>query len=124
METIKFLTDLSSYGDDSDFIASLPCKIEGKCELLKEIAKKLVFPEYFGFNWDALWDCLCDLSWIEKKRVILIHENLPLLSNIDMTQYLRILIDATKKHQQIKEHSLEIIFSQKDEVQVRNFVDL
>jgi len=35
----------------------------GKDELLGRIAAGLNFPEWFGANWDALEDCLDDLSW-------------------------------------------------------------
>jgi hypothetical protein len=31
--------------------------------LLARLAHALGFPEWFGGNWDALEDCLCDLSW-------------------------------------------------------------
>jgi len=34
-----------------------------KDEILRRIARALDFPEWFGGNWDALEDCLCDLSW-------------------------------------------------------------
>ena len=27
------------------------------------IAATLSFPAWFGFNWDALFDCLADLQW-------------------------------------------------------------
>ncbi len=36
---------------------------EDKNELLATIAETLAFPDYFGKNWDALYDCLTDLSW-------------------------------------------------------------
>ncbi|MFR9164902.1 MAG: barstar family protein [Dysgonomonas sp.] len=32
------------------------------------------FPNYFGFNWNALLDCLRDFDWIEEKYIILIHD--------------------------------------------------
>ena len=35
----------------------------GKDALLAEIAVALDFPDWFGANWDALEDCLTDLSW-------------------------------------------------------------
>ena len=35
--------------------------------LYPRIAKALFFPEYFGKNLDALFDCLCDLSEIDRK---------------------------------------------------------
>jgi hypothetical protein len=34
-----------------------------KDELLRRIAGALEFPGWFGGNWDALEDCLSDLSW-------------------------------------------------------------
>jgi RNAse (barnase) inhibitor barstar len=31
--------------------------------LFVQIAATLSFPAWFGFNWDALFDCLADLQW-------------------------------------------------------------
>lgn len=35
----------------------------GKAAMLADTAKALGFPAWFGGNWDALEDCLTDLSW-------------------------------------------------------------
>lgn len=35
----------------------------GKDEVLARFAQALAFPDWFGGNWDALADCLGDLSW-------------------------------------------------------------
>jgi hypothetical protein len=35
----------------------------GKEALLERLAQALAFPDWFGGNWDALEDCLTDLSW-------------------------------------------------------------
>ncbi|AVR88477.1 barstar family protein [Thauera aromatica] len=37
---------------------------DSKAELLARIAAALHFPGWFGHNWDALADCLTDLSWL------------------------------------------------------------
>lgn len=35
-----------------------------KAELLSRAARAMRFPPWFGHNWDALADCLMDLSWL------------------------------------------------------------
>lgn len=45
-----------------------------KEKLLKNIARALDFPEWFGGNWDALEDCLTDLSWRDAEGYVLLFE--------------------------------------------------
>jgi RNAse (barnase) inhibitor barstar len=42
--------------------------IKDKAGILKAFAKGLSFPSYCGHNWDALDDCLFDLSWFERPQ--------------------------------------------------------
>jgi hypothetical protein len=53
-----------------------PIAASEKGELLSEIARALEFPAWFGGNWDALEDCLCDLSWREAQGTVLLFENI------------------------------------------------
>lgn len=46
------------------------CKMETEVGLFDEISASLQFPYYFGENWDALDECLADLSWFEFKSVV------------------------------------------------------
>lgn len=38
--------------------------VSGKASFLDECERAYRFPAYFGHNWDALADCLADLSWL------------------------------------------------------------
>ncbi len=42
---------------------------------LSRIAEALRFPEWFGGNWDALADCLNDLSWWPSEGYVLVLEH-------------------------------------------------
>ena len=42
---------------------------------LQAIASALEFPDWFGQNWDALEDCLSDLSWREAEGYVLMFEH-------------------------------------------------
>ena len=46
----------------------------GKDALLARIAQALAFPQWFGGNWDALEDCLTDLSWSKAAGHVLLVE--------------------------------------------------
>lgn len=42
-----------------------------KADLLARIAVALRFPPWFGHNWDALSDCLTDLSWLPASAYVI-----------------------------------------------------
>ena len=44
---------------------------------LEKIAAALGFPEWFGGNWDALEDCLGDLSWRKGEGHVLLFTGFP-----------------------------------------------
>jgi RNAse (barnase) inhibitor barstar len=47
-----------------------------KESLLRAIAESLSFPGYFGNNWDALEECLTDLSWLPAKGYVVLLDRL------------------------------------------------
>lgn len=49
-------------------------RLTGKSAMLEAISQALAFPDYFGFNWDALEECLADLSWHEGAIALLIDD--------------------------------------------------
>jgi len=49
-------------------------QVAGKAALLERFADALEFPRWFGGNWDALEDCLSDLSWTKADGHVLLIE--------------------------------------------------
>jgi hypothetical protein len=52
------------------FLATI--RFGDKETLLRNIAAALQFPDWFGHNWDALEDCLADLSWRDAAGFVLL----------------------------------------------------
>jgi len=74
------------------YVAQVPIGITSKDVLLRILGQQLGVPKYFGVNWDALDECLLDLSWIAADDVCLWHEDLPLASvPKEANAYLRVL---------------------------------
>lgn len=53
------------------------CEIPGSTikteeDLFAAVATALQFPAYFGRNWDALDECLRDMTWLPSKGYVLI----------------------------------------------------
>lgn len=46
-----------------------------KATFLERTAEALSFPEWFGQNWDALYDCLTDLGWRAPSGHVLVFEH-------------------------------------------------
>ncbi len=49
-----------------------------KVAMLDAISRALAFPQWFGGNWDALEDCLADLSWCPAGGHVLVFEDFAL----------------------------------------------
>lgn len=89
--------------------------VEGKQELLECYSELLQFPNYFGFNWDALYDMLCDLHWVKEEYIILVHDKLPVLTNEDWEDYMDVLysvIESWEKpvNENVGAHHVIVIF--------------
>ena len=70
--------------------------ISGKASLMQDIAKALGFPDWFGDNWDALEDCLTDLSWREAEGHVLVFEGFQFLPEDDLGVLIDVLISAAE----------------------------
>jgi RNAse (barnase) inhibitor barstar len=53
-------------------------------ELMLRIARALDFPDWFGGNWDALEDCLSDLSWHDAQGWVLVFRDFDGLARDDL----------------------------------------
>lgn len=72
-------------------IQSINCK--DKSELLKEMAAVFQFPNYFGYNWDALDECMRDLNWLKFWGVAIIFN-----------EYDKLLKDDLRSKEQLLDH--------------------
>ena len=108
-----FVDDPASYRCDAGLVVRIPAAARGKQKLLGALASRLRFPRYFGNNWDALEECLRDLSWLgEVPRVTIVHERLPFAPRgASLTTYLRLLIDVVAdRRASDRSPTLEVVF--------------
>jgi hypothetical protein len=52
-------------------------RIDAREDVLARVAQALEFPSWFGGNWDALADCLGDLSWRSGGGHVVVFEGFP-----------------------------------------------
>lgn len=96
--TSPFRFDDSGLAISPALVAEMPTGIKTKDALLDELYQRLRFPDYFGDNWDALEECIRDLSWLPAGPVVLRHYDLPLAGDVGSQKtYLSILRDAVEK---------------------------
>ena len=87
--------------------------LTGKDNLLFELSSRICFPLQFGMNWDALNDILSDPYWISEQRVVIVHDEIPKLSQKDLVTYIRVL-HSVMSHDEIKgarkHEELDVVF--------------
>lgn len=55
--------------------------------LFARVAARLRFPDWFGHNWDALQDCLRDLSWLPAAGHALVFEHAAAFRDADENSF-------------------------------------
>jgi hypothetical protein len=58
-----------------------------KQSFLHKVAEAMKFPDYFGYNWDALDECITDLDWCPAERYILIYDQPEVFSKAAPTEW-------------------------------------
>lgn len=116
MKKFIYQKNVNNYlqGDKDVFFALMSPKIKSEDKLFSELYTKLKFPDYFGFNWNAVSDCLRDLQWIKEYNVVILHADLPNLQDNELYLYLDILRycmnDWEKYEGPYQKHNLDVIF--------------
>lgn len=107
-----FQDDSSAVESGAAIVVQIPAGIRDKQFLLRVLAAGLSFPDYFGWNWDALDECLRDLSWIKASgTVVLRHSDVPFEDDSDNRAiYTEILKEAIAAARENDRHKLVIIF--------------
>src|SRR5207245_7943051 len=117
MSSFRFTTEAGRARDSRSLVLEIPKHVNSKDELLSFLAINLSFPGYFGMNWDALDECLSDLSWLNVDRVVLWHSDVPFSPGSgERKSYLELLNSLCKEELRRK---IEVIFpsDKKDEVE-------
>ena len=94
----RFVEAPGSFRDAQALVVRIPRAARSKQKLLNIFARQLRFPHYFGWNWDALEECLRDLSWLHGvERIVVVHEALPFSTNGEqLATYLALLANAVQ----------------------------
>jgi RNAse (barnase) inhibitor barstar len=111
----EFIADVSGFRAPNLLVVRLDGRLRRKRDLLRALASGLKFPNYFGHNWDALEECLNDLSWLRKPSgVVLIHKYVPLADERQRRTY----IDILRQSQANQRLPLRVVFPRSAQSQV------
>ena len=72
-------------------------KCKRRSDLFSELAHLFEFPSYFGYNWDALDECITDLEWMPGRGYVLFIKNADQLLSEDVQDSYAIFIGIMKK---------------------------
>lgn len=71
-KVMEFEESISLAVEDGARIIFIKEYIADKEDLFIKLAESLEFPDYFGYNWDAVLDLLSDFSWFDENEIIIV----------------------------------------------------
>ena len=111
-DSFLFVDDPAEVCDGDAMVCRVPVRLASKSELMQWFYENLNFLDGFGRNWNALNDFLGYLYGIKSHKVVLYHEDVPLLDNVrDCATYLDVLNDVSKDWRKWPEHEFVVAFS-------------
>jgi RNAse (barnase) inhibitor barstar len=121
MKKFLFINNSKLFSDLNSFVVHLD-NINSEDALFEKLYIKLIFPDYFGFNWNAVYDCLRDFYWIKQQKIIIVHDDFPKINKQVLKLYLDVLIDAMNDWKEDEEHSLDSIFPKQYEQEIASLL--
>ena len=113
-----FRDSLTELRQSDDFVACVPDGITTRDQLFMALRRELNLPSYFGGNWDALADCLRDLSWIDSHLVIVAHEAIPNVDAATLRTYLDVLAECVRDWKPEEQHQLLVVFPERAQAEI------
>lgn len=113
LDNIRFSNASPRESDNAQFVGRIPKTCKSVDDLFDRLHSALHFPDYFGRNWNALFDLLCDLSWIKEYTVVVFHEGIPEIGAPDLHQYIDVLVSAVLDWSDDPTHKLVVVFPEK-----------
>ena len=96
---------------ETTIIVEVPQQVDAKGLLFDIYNKSLRFPDYFGWNWDAFFECMVTLPETRSKEIIIIHKDLPFESNKeDQKTYIWLLQEILLDYNKTQTKSIKIFF--------------
>lgn len=112
-----YVEEIENLAPSENLVAIVPAGIRLEEKLFSILSKEFKFP-YFGWNWDALNDCLHDFSWTEIFQITVIHRDLPALGTHPTRIYLDILACCVEDWKPYKDYQLKVVFPLSQKVAV------
>lgn len=123
MSSIEFSPSFNQIKKEAALFATIDNSLETPRKIFEKLSEELLFPSYFGFNWNALLDCLRDFHWVSNRTIYILHESLPKLDLDDLKTYLEVLNEAASDWgRPDDEHILKVVFRESDRAKVEKFV--
>ena len=119
-DKFNFFHDPEKYNSADTCVAQIPENVCTKDGILECLYIALSFPSYFGFNWDALFECLRDFSWIKERSIVIIHSNVKCIPDDILKIYLEVLNDAINSWEMNSLHNLYVIFNSINEQHIKS----
>lgn len=106
-----FAESIPEWVEGARYVGHVRSGHASKRDLFSDISAAFKFPDYFGYNWNALIECLSDLEWIRPvDHVVVNHHGLPLAPGSDLEHYIGCLAACCRRSLECNDTSFWPLF--------------